>query len=95
MTRAVEEERRAQLNQVRGADTRTMSAVVPPNRSLSKGQAAPQRRNRRYSAENNIDASSLATYFVTEFRTALMLAASGHSRRDIELHLKTALGVLG
>ena len=65
-----EEERRAQLNQVRGADTRTMSAVVPPNRSLSKGQAAPQRRNRRYSAENNIDASSLAPLMPTAAATA-------------------------
>lgn len=37
------------------------------------------------------DVASLATYLVTEFRTSLMLAASGHSRREIELHLKIAL----
>lgn len=37
---------------------------------------------------------SLAAYLVTEFRTILMLAASGHTRRDIENHLKVALRVL-
>jgi hypothetical protein len=40
------------------------------------------------------DVASLAHYLVTEFRTALMLAASGHSHRDIERHLKVALQVL-
>jgi len=40
------------------------------------------------------DVASLAHYLVTEFRIALMLAASGHSRRDIERHLKVALQVL-
>lgn len=40
------------------------------------------------------DINSLAHYLVTEFRTALMLAASGHTRRDIERHLKVALQVL-
>lgn len=40
------------------------------------------------------DVTSLATYLVTEFRTALMLAASGHSRKDIEQHLVAALQML-
>lgn len=40
------------------------------------------------------DIGSIATYLATEFRAALMLAASGHSRRDIERHLKVALRVL-
>ena len=38
--------------------------------------------------------TSLSTYLVTEFRTSLMLAASGHSRREIERHLEIALQVL-
>jgi hypothetical protein len=40
------------------------------------------------------DVSGLATYLATEFRTALMLAASGVSRRQIENHLGIALRVL-
>lgn len=40
------------------------------------------------------DLASLAAYLVTEFRTALMLARSGHSRREIERHLETALKVI-
>ena len=40
------------------------------------------------------DSTSLATYLVTEFQASLMLAASGHSRRDIEHHLEEALQVL-
>ena len=40
------------------------------------------------------DSGSLATYLVTELRTALMLARSGHSRREIEQHLAVALQVL-
>lgn len=40
------------------------------------------------------DVSAIATYLATEFRTMLMLAASGHSRRDIERHLEVALRVL-
>ena len=40
------------------------------------------------------DVTSLSTYLVTEFRTSLMLAASGHSRREIERHLEIALQVL-
>lgn len=39
------------------------------------------------------DISSLATYLVTEFRTALLLASSGGSRREIEQHLEVALQV--
>ncbi|VAW52299.1 Transcriptional regulator, AcrR family [hydrothermal vent metagenome] len=38
--------------------------------------------------------SKLATYLVTEFRTALMLASSGCSRREIQAHLDIALRVL-
>jgi len=41
------------------------------------------------------DIPALATYLVTEFRAALMLASSGYSRRDIQAHLNTALRVLG
>ncbi len=37
------------------------------------------------------DVTSLATYLVTEFRTSLMLAASGHSRLEIECHQEMAL----
>jgi TetR/AcrR family transcriptional repressor of nem operon len=40
------------------------------------------------------DVTGLATYLAIEFRTSLMLAASGHSRRDIENHLDVALKVL-
>ena len=40
------------------------------------------------------DISALAAYLVTEFRTALMLAASGSSRREIQTHLDIALRVL-
>lgn len=40
------------------------------------------------------DVAALATFLATEFRTALMLAASGHSRQDIERHLDMALQVL-
>jgi TetR/AcrR family transcriptional repressor of nem operon len=41
------------------------------------------------------NAGPLAKYLVTEFRTALMLARSGQSRREIENHLKIALQMLG
>ncbi len=40
------------------------------------------------------DVADLATYLATEFRTSLMLAASGVSRRQIEKHLEIALQVL-
>ncbi len=40
------------------------------------------------------DIPKLATYLATEFRTALMLAASGYSRRDIRRHLSVAIQVL-
>ncbi len=40
------------------------------------------------------DIPKLATYLATEFRTALMLAASGYSRRDIRRHLSVAMQVL-
>lgn len=40
------------------------------------------------------DISSMATYLVTEFRTALMLASSGCSKREIQAHLAIALRVL-
>ena len=40
------------------------------------------------------DIEELATYLATEFRTALMLAASGYSRRDIQRHLSVAIRVL-
>ncbi len=38
--------------------------------------------------------SALASYLVTEFRTILMLAGSGCSRRDIQTHLKIALSLI-
>lgn len=44
--------------------------------------------------EERTDISSLATYLVTEFRVALMLASSGSSRREIEQHLEVALQAL-
>jgi len=44
--------------------------------------------------ETSKDIAGLATYLATEFRTALMLAASGHSRRDIQRHLEVALQVV-
>jgi len=44
--------------------------------------------------ETSNDIAELATYLATEFRTALMLAASGHSRRDIQRHLSVAVRVL-
>ncbi len=37
--------------------------------------------------ETSKDIAGLATYLATEFRTALMLAGSGHSRREIKRHL--------
>ncbi len=40
------------------------------------------------------DIAQLATYLATEFRTALMLAASGYSRRDIRRHLNVAIQVI-
>ena len=44
--------------------------------------------------EASMDVGRLATYLATEFRTVLMLARSGHSRREIERHLEVALQVL-
>ncbi len=44
--------------------------------------------------ETPSDIPELATYLVTEFRTALMLAASGYSRRDIQRHLSVAIRML-
>ena len=38
--------------------------------------------------------TDLATYLATEFRTSLMLAASGVSRKDIDRHLVVALQIL-
>lgn len=40
------------------------------------------------------DVARLATFLTTEFRTALMLARSGHPRQEIERHLELALEVL-
>ncbi len=44
--------------------------------------------------ETSNDIAELATYLATEFRTALMLAASGHSRREIQRHLAVSVRVL-
>lgn len=52
-------------------------------RAVEKGQLT---------APSNL--SSLATYLVTEFRSALLLASGGCSRRDIERHLELVLKVL-
>jgi hypothetical protein len=52
-------------------------------RSIAKGQI-----------EALVDVAGLAAYLATEFRTALMLSASGVSRRQIEKHLEVALQVL-
>ena len=43
---------------------------------------------------SSADINPLATYLVNELRTALMLARSGHSQREIEQHLAIALRVL-
>ncbi len=40
------------------------------------------------------DVPGLAAFLVTEYRTALMLTASGAGRRDIQAHLDVALRVL-
>lgn len=61
--------------------TRVMQHCL--ERAVAKGQLP-----------ESTDVATLSTYLVTEFRTALMLAASGHSRRDIERHLQVALRVL-
>ncbi len=42
----------------------------------------------------SIDIAELATYLATEFRTALMLAASGYSRRYIKRHLNVTVRML-
>ncbi len=52
-------------------------------RSIAKGQI-----------EALVDVAGLAAYLATEFRTALMLAASGVSRQQITKHLHIALQVL-
>ncbi len=52
-------------------------------RAVQKGELA-----------KSTDLASLAAYLVTELRTALMLARSGHSRREIEGHFDVALQVL-
>ena len=44
--------------------------------------------------DESVDAGLLASYLVTEFRAALMLAGSGCTRRDIRRHLAVALQVL-
>jgi TetR/AcrR family transcriptional repressor of nem operon len=44
--------------------------------------------------QKSTDLASLATYLVNEFRTSLLLARSGHSRREIQRHLEVALQVL-
>lgn len=42
----------------------------------------------------SMDIGLLSRYLVTEFRTVLILAASGHTRRNIQQHLEVALTVL-
>ncbi len=44
--------------------------------------------------QKSTDLASLAAYLVTELRTSLLLARSGHSRREIQRHLEVALQVL-
>ena len=61
--------------------TRVMKGCL--RRAIEKGQLDARR-----------DIPALAAFLVTEFRTALMLTRSGHSRQDIERHLKVALQVL-
>ncbi len=48
----------------------------------------------RGEVDASIDVAATAQYLATEFRMALILAASGESRRDIERHLEMALRVL-
>lgn len=44
--------------------------------------------------KGSMDVAQLATYLVTEFQAALMLARTGYSRREIDQHLEVALQVL-
>jgi TetR/AcrR family transcriptional repressor of nem operon len=44
--------------------------------------------------DSSSDITELATYLATEFRAALMLAASGYSRRDINRHLNVTVRML-
>jgi len=44
--------------------------------------------------DKSVDVGLMASYLVTEFRVALMLAGSGSTRRDICRHLEVALQVL-
>jgi hypothetical protein len=43
---------------------------------------------------NTTDTKLIATYLVNEFRTLLMLAASGSTRNEIRRHLEVAIRVL-
>ena len=52
-----------------------------------------ERAVEREQLEKSTGVSSLATYLVTEFRTALMLASSGSSRREIAQHLEVAVRI--
>lgn len=49
-------------------------------RAVERGQLA-----------ESTDISALATYLANEFRTLLIMASSGHTRRDLERHLEVAL----
>lgn len=44
--------------------------------------------------ENTTDTKRVAQYLITEFRAVLMLAASGHTRKELQQHLDIALRVL-
>jgi TetR/AcrR family transcriptional repressor of nem operon len=49
-------------------------------RAVERGQLA-----------ESTDIAALATYLANEFRTLLIMASSGHTRRDLERHLEVAL----
>ena len=61
--------------------TKAMQSCL--KRAVDKGELEPPS-----------DIVALATYLVTEWRTVLMLAASGYKHRDIKRHLGVALHVL-
>ena len=57
-------------------------------------QACLERAVKKGELKKSTDVGALANFLATEFRTVLMLAASGHSRREIDRHLAVALQLL-
>ena len=57
-------------------------------------QGCLERAVQRGELSASTDVVNLAAYLATEFRTLLMLAASGHTRQEIDRHVDVALQVL-